>query len=69
MTDRPQDRLPQRDGLAAPEPPAPSSWIGEIVHTIAQTVGGCLDSTPRTVRLCAVIAVAAASLSLLAYFR
>ncbi|MCT9935237.1 hypothetical protein N5079_34050 [Planotetraspora sp. A-T 1434] len=33
------------------------SWIGEVARTVREVV----DSTPRTIRLCILIAVAAAS--------
>ncbi|MEV7011923.1 hypothetical protein [Streptosporangium sp. NPDC051022] len=50
---------PARERLPEPEVP---SWIGEIARTVRE----CVDSTPRTIRLCVVIAVAAACL---AFFR
>jgi hypothetical protein len=37
--------------------PEPGSWIGELARTVRDVV----DSTPRTIRLCILIAVAAAS--------
>ncbi|GAA0412632.1 hypothetical protein GCM10009530_76460 [Microbispora corallina] len=35
----------------------PGSWIGEVARAVRDVV----DSTPRTIRLCVLIAVAAAS--------
>lgn len=49
----------------AQEPPGvsePSSWVGEVARMIRDVV----DSTPRTIRMCILIAVAAASW---AYFK
>lgn len=42
---------------ASPETPPPSTWIGEVARMVRDVV----DSTPRTIRLCIVIAVAAAA--------
>lgn len=54
-----EEASPARERLPEPEV---LSWIGEIARTVRE----CVDSTPRTIRLCVVIAVAAACL---AFFR
>ncbi len=53
---RPRVRGGRRDEKRFHDPEF-GSWIGEVARTVRDVV----DSTPRTIRLCILIAVAAAS--------